>query len=413
MTDVMYREPISQQTLEAQEMAAFEKGRMQGEMEAIRRLESEQGAIQMKSFQAEQAPVVQRPDVIEINRLTWAQRVAAYTGEASLVAFLVCTIVWLDLYRGDVGWSDDYDGDNIGNVGMWNTNLLTSALGIIFLAQAILMYRILPINLNPWLNRAIFCFFEACAITCFVIALVAQIKSPPEATFWAVDNWCFALALAVMVTHGLYAMTVTLMEPMFPVDYEHWAEVNNKLTFESPEQRRDHSAYNQAGRTVYTPAPVSVPRTSSTIPPANANVGAEVPVAPANAPRWAENPNTHSENYFLLPRAKWAVCGFVGMGAAILMHLAAVEHILASGRKNWAQGQYETDANGNNVQLNEVGNEAGLIGAIGLLLLAGLLMVAYAAMPPRTTLVKNGILVDNNRRSSVSHNAETRLGNIV
>jgi hypothetical protein len=53
---------------------------------------------------------------------------------------------------------------------------------------------------------------------------------------------------------------------------------------------------------------------------------------------------------------------------------------------------------------------------MGLMLLATLIFMTYVAMPPRTSLVKNGILVDpaaaNNmdRRTSISHNAETQIG---
>lgn len=390
------------------ELAAFEKGRMQGEMEAIRRMEAEQGAMQLKQFPAEHVQTAQRPDVVEINRLTWLQRAAWTLGEAAAVAYLVMTIFWLHEYRGNLGWSDDYAGDNNGNIGMYNTHLLTAVLGLFCITQAITMYRVLPLNLNPWINRGIYVFWQCCGITALVISLVGMVQSTPEATFWGVEAWCFALALTTYVTHALYSMARTLIEPARPVDYETWAEVNNHIT-ESAEQRRDRSTINQAGRTVYAPAPVSIPHTRANLPPANSNVGAQVPVAPANAPRWAENPNTHAENYFLLPRAKWAVCSYFAVGACTLMFIAVTQHNLAAGKTNWSQGPDQTV----DPHLGERSNQSDLISATGLIMLFSILAIAYAAMPPRTTLVKNGILVDPARRSSVSHNAETRIGNIV
>lgn len=390
-------------------------------MEAVRRLENESGAMQqLKQFATEADPVqtMQRPDVIEINRLTWQQRFAAILGETCSAAYLALTVVFLYHYRGGMGWSSDTgaNGDQVGNVRMWNTHVLASVLGLVCLSQAILLYRVLPLNTNPWINRVIYVFFQAAAISAFVVSLVGRIMTTPhgQTTFWGVEDWVFVTALAVSALHGLYSIAVTAIETLMPIEYETWAEMNNKLSMESPEQRRDKSQFNAAGRTIYTPAPVSIPREAVYVPPPNANVGAEVPVAPSNAPRWAENPNTHSENYFLLPRVKWAVAGFVGMGAAVLMEFAIIEHVMATGHSNWSQdGIIETP-------LKQNSSEATLIGCLGVILIAGVMAIAYAAMPPRTTLVKNGILVDpataqHSRRSSISNNAETRIGggNIV
>jgi hypothetical protein len=136
-------------------MAAFEKGRMQGEMEAIRRMEHESNnTMQLKQFPQEQMPVqqMQRPDVVsrrreqrgreeqsdttapactqhrivwrpplcpalmfdpllfvalqvEINRLTWLQRGAWTLGELTGVALIVLTLVWIMTYRNDFAWS--------------------------------------------------------------------------------------------------------------------------------------------------------------------------------------------------------------------------------------------------------------------------------------------------------------------
>lgn len=402
------------QNIEATEMAAFEKGRMQGEMEAIRRLEAEQGAMQLKQFPVEQpVAVLQQPDVLEINRLTWLQRFAAGLGETLAITYIVLTIVWLHEYRGNVGWSDDESGDNLGNIGMWNTGFLSGMLGLFCLSQAILMYRILPLNTNAWLNRGIYLMWQGLATIGFILFLVAMVKTPVgEATFWGVDSWCYAAALTVWGLHMMYSAIRTIMDPVIPVKYETWAEVNNTLTtHSSPEQNRDLSQVNHAGRTVYTPAPRFPTLGHNTVPQANANVGAEVPVAPGNAPRWAENPNTHAEDYFLLPRAKWAVCGFFAMGCSILMILAGVEHSLASGRALWSQGPVVAPGTGYDKPLDQRSSESDLIGALGVITLLSVLAIAYAAMPPRTTLVKNGILAG--RRSSISHNAETRIGNIV
>lgn len=390
--------------IEQNEMAAFEKGRMQGEMEAIRRMEQE---TQLKTFPvttvgAEPAALnVVHPDVLEINRLTYMQRFAAILGELSITATVVLTIAWIKINHGGFDWSyDDF------SIGTWNTHMLCLSLGLWFHSQAILLYRVLPLNLNPWLNRALYIFNYSCAITCYIVGLVGRVRSTPEMRFWAVDDWCLALGLAVACIHGCYSMLRVFIEPMRPVEYEKWAELNNKLTWGSPEQHRDRSVLNQAGRTIYTPAPLFP--SGSAVPPANANVGAEVPVAPVNAPRWAENPNTHAENYFLLPRAKWAVCGFVAMGAAFLMTLSAYEHIITTDHQNWSQ-----DVAIPGYAASENSGHAWLVGSLGVVTLAAVLMIAYAAMPPRTTLVKNGILVDQSRRASISHNAETRVGNIV
>lgn len=408
MTD--YIAPRQQQEME---LAAFEKGRMQGEMEAARRMESEALVLhkQMPSDQLalQQQTLLQRPDVIEINRLTWAQRVAAVLGECTSLTHVILTVVWLDEWRGDIGWTNS---DNQNDVDMFNTHLLCSSLGLFFLAQAITNYRISPINMVPWLNRSWYIFMQCCAVICFGLSIAANVRSNPEATFWSVADWCFAFGFAVTALHALYSMIVTLLDPLHHAsinnangDYSSWSGTGTHL--ETPEQMRDHSAYNHLARTVYTAAPVKISRGRNTVPEANANVGASVPEAPANAPRWAENPNTHSEDYWLLPRAKWAVVGFWAIGVAILMELAALQQIAATGPETWAQG-----VNSDNTPMNERGNQAKLISTLGLMVLASLAFMSYVAMPPRTAFIKNGILVDaGNRRSSISQNAETRLGN--
>lgn len=400
-------------TMEQTEMAAFEKGRMQGEMEAIRRMENEQ---QLKQF-PEAAPVanLQRPDVVEINRLTWLQRASWLLAESTGIAAVILTIVWHEEYRGGYTW----DHETPGSVGMWNAHFLSAVLGLFLLGNAITFYRVLPLNTNPWINRGIYVFLQLAAHVAFAVSLAGNIMSNTDADFWSVDDWVFATALFVVFTHALYSMARTLLEPVRAVKYETWAETDNRVTnslWETPEQRRDrnHAAgagLNNTMRTVYAPAPASL--AGAHIPRTNANVGAQVPAAPANAPRWAENPRTHAEDYFLLPRAKWATLGFFAMSASILMFLAAREHVLATEHINWAQDESILLEN----RISQVGTQRDVINVLGLMLLLSTLAFAYVAMPPRTTLVKNGILTDPNadRRLSVSHNAETKIGgsNIV
>lgn len=395
--------------MEQTEMAAFEKGRMQGEMEAIRRMENEQ--TQLKQFpDATHAATVARPDVVEINRLTWLQRASWALAEATGIASIVLAIVWAEEYRGGYGWGHE----DAGNIGMWNAHFLSAVLGLFLLGNAITFYRIAPLNTNPWIHRAIYTFLQLAAHVCFAVSLAGNIMSNPDANYWGVDDWCYALALFLVFSHAIYSMARAWLEPVRAVKYETWAETDNRVDgWSTPERRRDRNtaALGNAGlRTVYTPAPHSL--TGAHVPPASANVGAQVPVAPVNAPRWAENPRTHAEDYFLLPRAKWATCAFFAMGASILMFLAAREHVLASGPANWAQ-----DGTNDGVGISQTGAQRDVINVLGLMLLLSTVLFAYVAMPPRTTLVKNGILTDPNadRRLSVSHNAETKLGgsNIV
>jgi hypothetical protein len=428
------QQPYNVQAMEAAELAAFEKGRMAGEMEAIRRAERE-APQKLKSMEgmvgapgadvdvlAQQA-LANRPDVLEINRLTWVQKIAAVLGESTAIAYLVLTIVWLHEYRGNVAWNNDSES---GDMQFFNTGLLTMALGLFFQSQAVGLYRFLPLNTSPLINKALYIFNQAAALTCWLITLSVFIMSTPgsnaaEVRFWRVDSWCFILALAIYIPHALYSMVRTVLSAVWPVDFETWAEVNNNLDqghvsgWGLIQSRRSNSAIPANGleaerdrRTIYTAAPMPLSR-GSNLPAANANVGAMVPVAPANAPRWAENPRTHSEDYFLLARAKWANVALWAMGGSMLMVVSAQEALQAAGRQNWAQG----DPVQNTVGMNEAGTEAKVIGALGLMVLASLCFITYSAMPPRTTLVKNGI-INEVRRSSISHTAETRLGhNIV
>lgn len=83
---------------------AFERGRMQGEMEAVRRLEAEGGR---KTFN--DTTVVNQQgtlnNVVEIERLTKAQKVAAVFGELCSIGYIVVS----DQGQADwVGGSDEH-----------------------------------------------------------------------------------------------------------------------------------------------------------------------------------------------------------------------------------------------------------------------------------------------------------------
>jgi hypothetical protein len=90
------------------------------------------------------------------------------------------------------------------------------------------------------------------------------------------------------------------------------------------------------------------------------------------------------------------------------MQLAAWQQVRATGRQSWAQDGVPLE---NLSPISERSRQMEVVGALGFLLLLSLACMSYVAMPPRTAIVKNGVLVDPNaRRSSISHNAETRLG---
>lgn len=389
------------------ELAAFEKGRLQGEMEASRRMELERSKQLLPAAAAVPvATAVITPDIVEINRLTWLQRGAALLGELCTIAQVVLTIVWIKEYRGDFSWVNGNDG---GNVNYWNTHFLTNCLGLFFLANAITNYRMLPIRWPAMLNRAWYIFMQSAAIVCFTLALVSIIRATPEDRLWNVWQWVYVMAYCVTVLHSLYSIIVHCLEPLHhraiakSAGGNYGTHSRTGTHLETPEQRRDHSQYNHDAATIYAPAPGLIHRAAA------AATGA--PAAPI-APRWSENPKTNSSHYFLLHRAKWAVVGFWAIGAAILMDLAASQQLIASGNSYWSSQVGQTGEG-----IDRTGREMAIIGATGILTLAMLGMMSYVAMPPRTAIVKNGVahgalLAD--RRTSISHNAETRLGpNIV
>jgi hypothetical protein len=159
-------------------------------MEAIRRAEAEAPLKTMGPTPAQleqQAALLNTPDVIEINRLTWLQRAAWVLGEMSSLAMIILTIVWVEQYRTDWSWTNSQGN---GDAGMLNAGLLAFALGLWFNAQAISNYRALPLNTSAHLNRAWYCIAQLCAITCYTVTLAALIMTSPtgETTFWRVDN---------------------------------------------------------------------------------------------------------------------------------------------------------------------------------------------------------------------------------
>jgi len=400
------------------EMAAFEKGRMQGEMEAIRRMEADQGAMQLKQFPGDNTlgvgvAAVAQPDIIEINRQTWLQNIAGWVSQLCGLAAIVLTIVWIEQYRDGFGWSND-GTDAVGDRPMWNTGFLAGVLGEFCLGQAICNYRALPVSTPRRLNTMLYIFWQSLATVGFMIFLVALVRTPADSTFWGLDTWCYAAALFVWGTHMLYSI-IRLLMPRRPVDYETWAETNNKITWNaSAEQRRDQSVINGVGPSLYAPAPrtgvlgwmerlMNRRGKHHAGHAGTATTAAQAPVGTVGtAPRWSELPRTHADDYFLLPRAKWAVLGFVAMGMAGLMVLSAVQYSIASGRLLWPQGPVETVR-----PFSERSPHSDLISALGVISFVSILMCAYAAMPPRTTVFKssNGLVTD--RRTSISHNAPT------
>jgi len=388
-------------------------------MEAIRRAEAE-GPL-MKTMAptgaelAAQQAVLNAPDVIEINRLTWIQRAAAVLGELCTFGTVALTLVWVLNWRGDLSWDNSR---NNGNHEMLNAGLVAFAIGLFFNSQAISNYRLLPLNTNAHLNRAWYIVMQLCAITCYIVTLAALIMTfpPGEENFWRMSDWCFILALTVYLSHAFYSMARTVMDAAVPVTYETWAEVNNHIDYGHHHHLDVMHGANKAvnsgvdRRTVYTPAPHSL-LGGKHLPAANANVGAQVPVAPPNAPRWAEIPRTHSNDYFLLPRAKWANVAYWAMGATFLMLVASQQKLQAAGVGAWAQDGRPINEQGLIGPIDEDGAQSHVIGVLGLVTLAMLTFMSYASMPPRTTLVKNGtagnVAMADPRRASISHNAET------
>src|SRR5690349_7652323 len=83
-----YHNPLADDSVPVEmssvELAAFERGRMQGEIESIRRLEAEGRLDQPKTF-AQDTTVMQStlnsPNIVEINQMTIAQWTSAILGE--------------------------------------------------------------------------------------------------------------------------------------------------------------------------------------------------------------------------------------------------------------------------------------------------------------------------------------------
>lgn len=173
---------------------AFEKGRMAGEMEALRRHEAEAPLKVMQpnpqEVLAAQA-LANRPDVLEINRLTWVQRLSAVLAELTGLAMIALCVAWLHEYRGNVGWTNS---DNNGDIQHYNSGILTLAIGLFLHGNAISNYRMLPLNTSPHINRAWYILLTLGTIVCYILTLTALIMTVPdfapynEASFWTVSN---------------------------------------------------------------------------------------------------------------------------------------------------------------------------------------------------------------------------------
>jgi len=181
------------------------------------------------------------------------------------------------------------------------------------------------------------------------------------------------------------------------------AEHNSANAHLTAEQRRDYEATIP---TLYRAQPTTTHgglRPLSTAAPATQynEDGSVNHNAASLAPRWSEAPAYTANNFFLVPRAKWAVAGLVGLLVAVLVGLGEWQMLLASGKDQWSTQQNQSNG------LNLAGTESILIGVIGLATLLGTLGMIYAAQPPRTILTTGAAagstaVVNTNNRGSVS-----------
>lgn len=146
---------------------------------------------------------------------------------------------------------------------------------------------------------------------------------------------------------------------------------------------------------------------SHTAHPAHTHPGAGLGTGAAGGvgvarPRWSERALLFARDFFLVPRAKWAVASLFGMSMVVLMGLAAQQIMLAAG-----SSAYITGATPTNNRLSERSTETWWINALGLAVMLAALLIGYAAMPPRTVLDRAAVAgaMDNtfiDRRSSTS-----------
>jgi len=224
--------------------------------------------------------------------------------------------------------------------------------------------------------------------------------------FWSGWSWVAIVALGCWFCHLVYSLLRDVANVVLPVDYHTWNETpRNDLTASTPSKtrwwhfRHRHDPSDTTGNAVYAPAPRSV-RLAGPV-----NAGADLPAAPANAPRWAENPNTHASDYWLLPRAKWACVSYAALAVSCIVAVCMFQVILANHDDYAAQGRAPPGI----APMGLDSERSRMLSTISLLLLLSMLTTLYTIMPPRTTLVKNGILTEP-RRASMSHQAPTRLG---
>ena len=395
------------------ELAAFEKGRLQGEMEAVRRMESE-GVGGVKSFTNihNQTTVVDNAlassNIVEIEHLTLAQKLAWVVGELCSAGYLVIMAIWIDQYRGGAGWSNSMSN---GNRGQFNVHVITSFIGLWFAAQAYTTYRIMPLRTPPALNRLWYITCHVCALACFGITVAAAILAQPSSHSRAMSMhaWTAFLGVFVYALHALYSCMKVLLQHRVGVtisennETRSVAEHNSANAHLTAEQRRDYEATIP---TLYRAQPTTTHgglRPLSTAAPATQynDDGSVNHTAASLAPRWSEAPAYTANNFFLVPRAKWAVCGLVGLLTAVLVGLGEWQMLLASGKDQWSSTQ-QNQSNG----LNLAGTESILIGVIGLATLLGTLCMIYAAQPPRTILTTGAagpaVVNTQNNRGSVS-----------
>lgn len=363
----------------ALEMAAYEKGRMAGELEAARRLEHE---TQHKTFNNNTTiinnnAVVAVPNIVEINRLTRLQWVAVVAGQLISAAYIVLMAIWAaEHLRSGLGWVNT---DRSGSIGTFNTHIVTSFIGLWFMSQAYITYRILPLNTPTVFQKLWYTFCHAAALACFALSIAGAIMSNANTSprSWSMHAWTSYLATLVYALHAFYSvMKVWLTRRGVSVNKWNETPSHSTIAHLTPEQKRDHlnGALYQAG------------------PGAFFNRNRNIDVDARNAahtshtgPHWSERTLAHN-SFFLVPRAKWAVTSLFGMMAVVLIGLGEHQVLGVTADARALTGPFST-----------------LSGVIGLCVLAGVMLLGYAAMPPRTTLVRgNGVDLVDQRRTSIS-----------
>jgi hypothetical protein len=378
LADMDEQQPVGHDTT-AIESAAFEKGRMQGEMEAARRFESESHHKTFVQDPAIATTAVAQPDMVIINRLTMWQWAAAILGEILSVGYIVLMAIWLSTYAsGGLSWVNK---DHNGSRGTFNTHVLTGFIGLWFVAQAYITYRLLPLNMPSMINRLWYTFCHAAALACFGLSVAGAVISNPESSrSWSMHAWTAYAALLVYAVHAIYSVFRVLFSRR-AVGPTTWNETATHFT---PDQRL---ANQQA---TYRAGPGSHLMRNR-----QRNLGGENAVANSNAPHWSETSFVRNQ-IFLVPRKKWAVTALFGLMASVLMGLAAYQMAVTTNGSVWPRS-----ADQNSDRVNETSNHAIFIGVIGLATLLGTMLIGYAAMPPRTTIQKSVANFDN-RRTSIS-----------